>query len=424
MVASTALPLLRWLLRDASWQICKIDNNMLLCVCVLSHIVAMKVLWIDSVSQLGGAQWSLAEVCGKLKEQGVEVVAAVPEGPLAAVLHSRGVEVHHVSQLRARRKGFRIFSTIAGLLQSSSGIRRIVHEVNPDIIHANSLTALLSIGAVRRDLPLFWHVRDIRLPYVAAREGMRRAERIIVISEAVDQELLGMLPENKRGRMRLIRNGIDLDRYQAGDSAEARQALGLPEGVPVIGMIAHLVPWKRHDAFIAMAAIVAKRYPEAHFVAVGRDLFGEHKRLCNELREQVAAAGVQERFHWIKDCDHSGRVLPAFNVLVHPARNEPFGRVICEALLCGIPVVAAESGGPSTLITHEINGLLVPGGEAEELAEAAVYLLENPAEAARMAEAGRAEVVENYSSARVAEQLVREYRATLLAVRGYKDSEE
>lgn len=383
----------------------------------------MKILWIDSVSQLGGAQWSLVEVCGELRRQGVEVVVAVPEGPLGSLLHSKGFEVHYISELRARRRGLGVFATIMGFLRSPSSLQRILLEVEPDIVHANSLTALLSIGTVRRDLPLFWHVRDLRLPYIAAREGMQRAERIIAISEAVDQELLTMIPSMKRGRMRLIRNGVDLDRFKPGGSVEARRELGLPETGVVVGMIAHLVPWKRHDAFIEMAGVVAKELPEAHFVVVGRDLFGEHRGLSRELREKSESLGLGDRFKWVDDCDKIERILPGFTLLVHPARYEPFGRVVCEALACEVAVVAAESGGPANMLEHGKSGLLVPDGEAEGLAQAVVELIRDEEKRVRLARAGRAMVEEQYSVKRVVRELVQEYRATLLAVHGHSDEQ-
>ena len=140
--------------------------------------------------------------------------------------------------------------------RAPSAVSQIVRAVKPDIIHANSLPALLAANKSHVSAPVVWHVRDLHLPILVAREAAKKAARIIAASDAIDEYLVGFLSPRILGNIRVIRNGIDPARFESADRVAARQRLGLPQDAPVSGMVAHLTPWKRHDAFIQAAAAI------------------------------------------------------------------------------------------------------------------------------------------------------------------------
>ena len=383
----------------------------------------MRVLWVDLIAEMGGAQHSLLEACSVLPSVGVDVAAAVPQGPLFERLTATGLTVYPVSAVRASKRGWGLFTTAAKLLRAPSTISQIVRVVKPDIIHTNSLPAFLAARHTSSSIPIIWHVRDLRLPIPIARDAAKKATRIIAASEAVDEFLVDILSPRILGRIRIIRNGIDPERFANGSRPAARQRFGLPPEGPVIGMIAHLIPWKRHDAFIQAAALIRQKCPEAHFAVVGRDLFNEHARWSAQLEKLVAQAGLAASFHWIKDCDASRDILPAFDVLLHPALHEPFGRVLCEAMSASVPVIAAEAGGPAAIIQQGVSGILVRDGDPRRMAEEALALLSDPARAAALGAAGRNRVLSQFTTRRVCEQLAKEYRALLAETTAPKDNE-
>ncbi len=376
----------------------------------------MTVFWLDLVSELGGAQHSMIEVCSALPSVGVEVVAAVPYGPLFDRLTAAGLKVFPVSPIRATKRGWGLFTTTAKLLRSPSTVSQIIRTVKPDIIHANSLPAFLAASHAGSSIPVIWHVRDLHLPTLVAREAAKKATRIIAASEAIDEYLVDILSPRVLGRIRIVRNGIDTSRFGPADKAAARERFGLPQNVPVIGMISHLVPWKRHDAFIEAAAAIQQQRPDAHFVMVGRDLFKENKRWVSQLEAQIQQAGLSACFHWIKDLDASAEILPAFDLFLHPAQQEPFGRVLCEAMAANVPVIAAESGGPVNIIVQRVSGILVRNGDPQLMAAESLALLADPAGAAKLAQGGRARVLGQFTTRHVCVQLENEYRALLAEV--------
>ncbi|MDD4101546.1 MAG: glycosyltransferase family 4 protein [Kiritimatiellae bacterium] len=381
----------------------------------------MRVLWVDLVSEPGGAQMSMLEACVGLAARGVEVVAAVPPGFLSERLKQAGITVYPVSRLRAHKRGFGFFVTAAKLLRAPATVSQILKVVKPDIIHANSLTAFMAAKGTHTQIPIVWHVRDLRQPLTAAIEAGKKAEMIVAVSEAVDEWLADILSPRVLGRIKVIRNGVDWRRFASASRDAARIRLGMPEDVPVIGMVAHLTPWKRHDAFIGAAALIRDSLPGARFVIVGRDLFNEHAAWVAELERAVEQAGLSDSLKWVQDCDDISEVLAAFDLLLHPALNEPFGRVVCEAMASGVPVVAAESGGPSHIIENNVSGILVRGGDVRKMADAAVKLLREPAVAERLVACGKTRVRDKFSSERVCDLLAAAYKDLLLAAAYHPD---
>ncbi|MEI7900458.1 MAG: glycosyltransferase family 4 protein [bacterium] len=381
----------------------------------------MTVLWLDLVSELGGAQHSLLEVCSALPAEGVEVVAAVPYGPLFDRLTAAGLKVFPVSAVNAKKHDWGVFITAAKLLQKPSTISQIIRCVKPDIIHANSLPAFLAAINSGTSIPVIWHVRNLRTRTSVAHEAARKAARIIAPSSTIDESLVDILSPSVLGRIRVVRNGIDPARFTSTDKAAARQRFGLPLNVPVIGMVAHLIPWKRHDAFIQAAAVIHQQRPDAHFVIAGRDLLHDNTHWVTQLEAQIQQAGLGACLHWITDSDASHEFLPAFDLLLAPALQEPFGRAICEAMASHVPVIAAESGGPAYTIEQRVSGILVRDGDPQKMAEEALALLADPARAARLAEGGRKRVLSQFNIRRVCEQLVYEYKSLLASLSVHDD---
>ena len=345
---------------------------------------------------MGGAQRSLYELCTTLPSLAVEVAAAVPRGPLYDALQSAHVKVYAVTQIRATRRGLGLLTTLLKLTCSPWRIRRIIRDFKPDIIHANTIASALAVGTPPKGTLFFAHVRDLRQPALAVRMVAKRCTHLIAISNAIETYLQKTICPTRK--IRLIRNGIDVTRFIPGDKAEARNRFSLPQGAPVIGMIAHLIPWKGHDVFLAAAEKIQAKFPAAQFVIIGRDLFGEQTDWIRKIKSQ-------DKVHWIHGLDETEKILPAFDVLVHPAKDEPFGRVVCEAMAMRVPVVAVRSGGIPDIIRDGINGILVPEGDASEIAERVSALLDNPEHAKKIAYAGRKRVLRKFTKERLAKKL-------------------
>lgn len=364
----------------------------------------MRVLLIDTVSGMGGAQWSLLELATRFVRQGIKTCAAVPEGPLADRLRAAGVEIYITPVFRPHRKALILGVSRSSYASLRLGWRlwRIARACKAEVLYANSLSGAYVASYLPLSRPLIWHVRDLRFPRNPVLRVTNRARRMIAASQAIDELLCDQLPRECLSRIRLVVNGVDTKRFVPADRTAARQALGLPAGVPVVGMLAHLVPWKRHDVFLQVAERVKARYPEARFILAGEDLFREHAAWVSRLRAQAQKAKLESSLLWLDRVEDSSRVIAALDVLVHPPADEPFGRVLCEAMAMEVPVVAVDKAGPAGIVADCETGLLAARPAPEELAAKALELLGDPARAVRMGTSGRRRVLAQFDADRTA----------------------
>src|SRR5690606_15748095 len=129
--------------------------------------------------------------------------------------------------------------------------------------------------------------------------------------------------------------------------------------------------------------------------------------LENELKKQAQEAGISARVRFLGWRKDTPSLFAAADVFVCSSRHEPFGNIVIEAWLHGVPLVAAASEGPAALVADGEDGLLFPVDDAAALAGAVARLEQDPALAARLAAAGRRTYERNYTEAAV----VPRYRA-------------
>jgi len=317
-----------------------------------------RVLYVNHVAEMSGAEHSLLTLVGALDRGRIEPHAAMPrvEGPLGQALDRAGVTVHGVRQLGLLRK-----RDPTGPIRAHEGaaaLLRLCLSVRPDIVHANSQTAMVYAAGLWRSGPwrIVWHMRD--LPRMGAlRRALagwlrRRSHARIAVSHAV-AERYGVTPGT---RDRVIPNGVDLSRFRPGaPDGGLRAELGVPPDQPLALCIGQWVGWKRLGDFTGLPG-------------------GEYERLLVTYpppgtRTQTRV-GPRSGLHVLGYCTDVERVYAAADLLVHPAVGEAFGRTVGEALACGLPVVAYDHGGPAELVAHEVSGLLVPTGDTQALAAA------------------------------------------------------
>ena len=368
---------------------------------------APRILWIDAAGGRGGAARSLAEVVPRLAARGMDVAAALPPGDAAESLASVGVPVFPLPTVRLRRS--LLHSGLPALLSARAALRRAIAEFRPAILHANTLAAALLLPR-SANARVVLHVRDTPRPGLPFRLATSRADCLVAISPYILLRLALLLP----GRMcdiDVVPNGIDIPRFDSAPSrAAAREALGLPAGAPVVGMVAHIAPWKRHDLFLRAAAMLRSSFPDAVWVVAGGDLFGEHAAYVRRLRRFADAAGLSPSLRLLGDVHDIPSLLPAFDLLVHPAGDEPFGRVVCEAMACGVPAVVRDDAGPASIVKDGRTGWLLHSDDPSELAVLVASLLSRPSDLAATGAAARKAVRGRFSADRVAHDLSRLYR--------------
>src|SRR5262249_24425528 len=195
-----------------------------------------------------------------------------------------------------------------------------------------------------------------------------------------ESDLLKRYYPSMRAKIRIVGNGID-------DSEAARAGAFRPRRstYPLVLYSGRLVERKGIRELLDAIPLVLEAAPNTLFVLAGgpRPLTGD----------QVAAqwlmpdhARYRDRIHftgWLSPRDVY-RWYSAADILVVPSRYEPFGMVVLEGMLHGLPVIAADVGGPADILQHGSTGLLFPPRNVEALAVALRQLIENGEDRRRM----------------------------------------
>jgi glycosyltransferase involved in cell wall biosynthesis len=227
---------------------------------------------------------------------------------------------------------------------------------------------------------------------------------VVTVSEAIRRQLLASGLASAE-RVITLRGGADAAGFHptACDPGLRRRLGGVP-GEPLVGMFGGLRVMKGHDVVVQAAARLMARGVRARFVFVGRGTTEER------IREAVRIAGVGERVTLAGFVDDVAAAMAAIDVALYaPLESDGMSRVVFEYLAAGRPLIAARVGVVPEILADGEHAVLVPGGDAAELATALTALLGDPVRACRIGDAGRALLLERYSGARVAEALEARY---------------
>jgi glycosyltransferase involved in cell wall biosynthesis len=173
-----------------------------------------------------------------------------------------------------------------------------------------------------------------------------------------------------------------------------RARLGTPADAPLLLGMGRLHEHKAHD--VSLGAL--KALPDAYLWIAG---VGPQEA---KLKAMAEALGVADRVRFLGWRTDPSALYRTADVCVFPSRYEPLGNVVIQAWAHGLPVVAAESRGPKTLIHKDEDGLLVPVNDPDALAEAVRRVLNAPKLRASLAAKGLKRVGAEFSQAAVVAQ--------------------
>lgn len=382
-----------------------------------------RIVHTATMLEMGGAQANTLLCAAEAGRRGHAATVVAAEGPLSAEarrLVAEGCISFHPFPLLVRE--IRPWTDLRAL----GALEGLFRRLRPDVVHTHSSKAgvLGRIAARRAGVPCVvhtahgWGFHDgqsppVRAAFVAAeRAAARRCDAIVVVADACREKGLAAgigRPE----QYETIRSAIDVSgvRAEGGDRAAARAVIGLSADVPVVGMIGNLKPQKAPLDFVAVAARIAARVPEAAFLVVGDG------PLRPRVARAAAAAGLAGRLRLLGWRTDAVRLLGGFDLLLSTARWEGLPRVFLEAAALGVPVVATDVDGAREIVVDGETGRLRPAGDVEGLAAAAVSLLEDPARRAAFGRAAAARVVPEFDLPRMFDLLDALY-ARLLAGKG------
>jgi len=340
---------------------------------------------------------------GGVQEAGRQTAAALHE-----IARHHGQETHFLSLndpagehvLRAgaleisfrgfgRRKVQFIFAAV-GTARNSNGIVLAAHpNLALPAVLMKKLSPRLKTVVVSHGVEVWQPLPRVR------RAALRRADLLLAPSRYTVQKLNEMqgIPIDKIRRLPWPLSPAFLS------LAEASETLQLPIEFPPGNVILTVGRWDRSERYkgaddlIVAVAQLRPKFPNVNLVLIGQgdDLV--------RLQTLAAEASTTDAVHFIHGVSREGLAAcyARADIFALPSTGEGFGLVFLEAMAFGKPIVAAAAGGATDLVENEVNGLLVPAHNPEQLANALARLLNDEALRLALGRRGLEKVHSQYS---------------------------
>ncbi|SFW73613.1 glycosyltransferase [Luteibacter sp. UNCMF366Tsu5.1] len=335
----------------------------------------MTVVQLIPALHAGGAERSTLEIAKALVQAGHRSIVVSAGGRLVAQLEAEGSR--HVT-LPIGRKSLATLFTVGKL-------RRLLREVQPDIVHARSrLPAWIGWWAMRGVKPrphFFTTVHGLNSPgrYSAI---LMRGERVIVVSQTLRDYVLRHYPDDvDAARIAVVPRGVDTDAFPYGyrpdDTWQRAFFEQYPQlaGAPLLTLPGRGTRLKGHADAIELIADLAQRSIDARLLLLGADEPGREAYVA-ELRALIHRRGLDDKVV-ISPQRSDVRDVYAMSDIVLQLSNRPesFGRTVVEALALCRPVMGYAHGGVGELLAELYPAGRVPLGDREKLVERAAELL-------------------------------------------------
>ena len=352
---------------------------------------APRVLHVSHSAQPGGSNEDLLSVLRHRPAGVASHVVFLEDGPELARVRELGVGADLLPVGRAREL-WKVPGAVAALRTT---IRR--HRADVVFAHVSKAHVYAWTAARLAGVPELWwqHERlDLQRP-LQELGGRMRASAVLCSSTRTGAAQAARFP---RTPVRVVHPGPELDGFDAPRIHHG----GAAAGPPSIAAVGRLQRWKRFELAVRALPAIREQVPDAELVVIGDASPGLDEDYPAELAALARRLGVPDAVRFAGHVDDVPRRLCDADVLLHTSADEPFGRVVVEAMLAGVPPVAAAEGGPLEIVRDGVDGLLVDPTDTAALSAAVAGLLADPARRAAMGAAGRQRALERFTAQRMA----------------------
>jgi glycosyltransferase involved in cell wall biosynthesis len=369
-----------------------------------------KILYLNHVSYIGGAEVALLNVLTYLDRDTYTPIALVPEGDLMDALCQLNVPCVHIPILDGLNR-----YTLPYFIKNLPRLASHLSRENPDLIHANTnfVSEYSGILSFWMKIPAIGHIRDIEQFGRMGRWMIRQNTKVIAISEAVKRYLLGeRIPEHQIVR---VYDGVDLGQYQPHQPIpscvkEAREDL---KNSVIVGLIGQIGERKGHLYLLEAARTLVQAHPNVRFWIVGKEPAHSKERYTERLYQYVERNHLEQYVTFWGFRTDIPKILAQLDILVLPSLQEPFGKIVIEAMAMEKPVVASKVGGVPEIVVDGKTGLLIPPGDSDAIRQALESLISDQETRKEMGVEGRKRVEQMFTLEKHVHKIQQLYEAIL-----------
>lgn len=356
----------------------------------------MRVLFPYVGDTFGGShRSSLLLVEGLNELPGVEAVPALHNnnGILGSYLVENQIQYELLPSVKLVGSEF-LGRQILKMLLAAVPLATYLKQRSIEIVHVNDRRMHLTwlLAAKLAGASLVWHQRS---PSVSRRiTGYARlADAVVTISDYCKSSF----PPSMKGRAQVVRNPIgarDVSYDYPTSRALVTSELGLDPHSFVVSWVANWIGRKRPMDFIALADVICRR-TDRKVVFL---MFGEPREpIATDVRHRIQGAGLEKCVYVMGIRRPIEPYIQGSDLLVSTAESEGHGRTLIEAMFLRTPVVATADGGHLEIIEDGIDGWLVPVGDIDAMANAAMEVMQASSEVEQRVDAAEQKIKQKFT---------------------------
>jgi glycosyltransferase involved in cell wall biosynthesis len=349
------------------------------------------ILHVFSGDLWAGAEVAIFNLLNRLRDgaDSRHVALALNEGVLTNRLRRLGIETHVIPEATA---------SFAGICRSA---HRLLEGRTIDIVHSHRYKENLLAAAIGASLGIprlvsTIHGRPERRGSARTRIAAwlddlvlrRRFDRVVAVSADMKQILTGQR-RFTASRVAVIRNGVPVPALAARPAGST--------AVLQVGSVGRLVPVKRFDLFLEVAARIRRATGGVRFSLLGDG------PLRPDLLARAAALDLDGCFALLPPRPDPLAYYQSLDVYLNTSLHEGLPLSVLEAMACGTPVVAARVGGMPEVVGDGVSGLLIDDSAPESFANACLRLLAAADLRSAMGQQGRRRVEAEFSDTQMAD---------------------
>ena len=347
----------------------------------------------------------------ELRERGYEVILLSPPGDFQNALQKNGFQW---TPFLLSRQGINPF----GELQTLWRLIRYYDQIKPDIVHQftikpviyGSLSAhILGVKGIINSITGLGHLfidpglitRVIRsFAKTLYWASLRRTQVIFENPEDRDTFIQNHLLKPEQSRL-ILGTGVDVEKFRPSRRTNS---------IPLILFSGRLLSTKGLQEFVEAAQLLKQKGLKTRFAIAGTPDPGNPASILPEQIDAWQQSGLVEIWGWQNDMPAA---LAKADIFCLPSYREGVPSALLEACASGLPIITTNVPGCRDVVTHGVNGLLVPTKNSQALAEAIETLLANPPLRETMGKAGRQLALEKFSLEKIINQTLEVYEKAL-----------
>jgi glycosyltransferase involved in cell wall biosynthesis len=398
----------------------------------------IELLFIQSQSFFGADTELHVQLMRYLDRQNVHVHVALTDQPSEREHVDLHKKVRAISDVKVvdinfgRQRGGtlrRMISRPAAMVAAIFTLRRYVRANGIRVVHGtekprDAFTAVILGKLTGARSVVHAHVSFGTWMSPLVKWSLRHADAVIAVSDFTRASLVRAGTCDQRAFE--VRNALDIEsgRWDDGDRQAIRSEFGIADDVVLIGVVSRLFSYKGHLHLLDALAAVDAEMPPYRLLIVGEDDQRGDPTVASfseQIKESVRRQGLDDRVIMAGFRTDVPDLMSAFDIYAMPSWEEPFGMVYVEAMALRKPVIAWDIAGPTEIVVDGETGYLVEPRNEAALSSALLRLARDPALRERFGAAGRERVLAEFTSKRMAADVLGVYEAVLaMPKRGWR----